>query len=136
MEDAILQPAEAAAVTVEELPTAGGETVAVAVVEPEPPKNDLEVGYRYGLLEARLAELETQNARLAAQLIAFEQATVAAVEIEADEIEKQGAVVAAVAEEVLPPDDEAATAHNPDHGGHKGTFFERLLGGHHHRSSD
>lgn len=137
MPDELIETAaEGGTVTVEEVPTAGGETVAVAVAEPEPPKDDLEVGYRYGRLEARLAEVEAQNAALAAQLLAFERATVAAVEIEAQELEQQGAVVAAVAEEVLPPDDEEAKAHNPEHGGIKGRFWERVLGGHHHRTAD
>lgn len=115
--------------TVEEINTPSGP-VEVAIVEPEPPKDELEVGYRYGQLEARMRALEEAHERAMSQLSAFEQATIAAVEAEAAELETQGEVVADLAEEVLPPDSETAAAHNPDHSRVKIGFWDRLLGGH------
>src|SRR5690349_8159655 len=87
-------------VAVEELTLPSGEPVEVAVIESEPPKDELEIGYRYGQLEARMRELEEKHAAAMMQLAAFEAATVAAVETEAAELEQQGMVLADVAEEV------------------------------------
>ena len=120
--------------TVEEVTLPSGEPVEVAVIEgqePERPHDELEVGYRFGRLETRVVDLERQNAALLAQLAAFEAATVAVLETEQQELEQQGEVVSAVAEEVLPDDHAAATANNPEHGHLKPKWWEGMFGGHH-----
>lgn len=121
-------------VTVEELQTPGGaEEVAIIREgeEMEPPHDETDMAYRLGRLETRLVECEKEQAAIVAQLAAFEQATVAAVEMEAEELQQQGEVLADVAEEVLPPDHEGANTHNPDHKARKCAWWEEMLGGCH-----
>ena len=122
-----------ATATVEEIETPAGpaEIIVIEGQEPERPHDDLDVGYRFGRMETRLVELEKRNDALLAQLAAFEAATIQAVTEEAMELEQQGEVIAAVAEEVLPQDHEAASEHNPSHGTRKPRWWEALTGGHH-----
>jgi len=119
-------------VSVEEIALPSDEPVSVAVIEgseAERPHDEMEVGYRFGRMEARVAELEAALIRSQQQLAAFEEATVAAVEAEAEILADQGEVVAAVAEEVLPDDDETAKTHNPDHGSKRPPWWAEMLGG-------
>jgi exonuclease VII small subunit len=125
-----IEQKESGTATVEELQSPGELIVAVET-EPEPPRDPLEVGYRYGQLEARMAALEERNARLEAANAAFEEATISAIVTEQAELEQQGAVLADVAEEVLPPEHEGANEMNPEHQAKKPRLWEAFFGGHH-----
>jgi hypothetical protein len=121
-------------VAVEEITLPDGQTAEIAVVEQEAPKDNLEVGFNYGLLVGEMNDLKERNTALQARLDAFELATVAALETEADAIDQQSEVLADVAEEVLPPEHEGANVVNPDHQAHKPKFWESFFGGtHNHR---
>jgi anti-sigma-K factor RskA len=130
MDDETVSAPEASSATVEEIQS-GTEPLVVVETAPDPPRDELEVGYRYGQLEARLAALELRHEQTLAQLAAFESATIQAVEQEAAELEQQAEVLADVAEVTLPQDHEAANTLNPEHQAHKPKFWESFFGGHH-----
>lgn len=130
MDDETVSAPESSAGTVEEIQS-GTEPLVVVETAPDPPRDELEVGYRYGQLEARLAALELRHEQALAQLAAFESATIQAVEQEAAELEQQAEVLADVAEVTLPPEHDGANALDPSHSAKKPHWFEAFMGGHH-----
>lgn len=100
------------------------------VIEQEAPRDELDLGYQFGTMKARMDELEQKYVAMIERQAAFEAATAAAVEAEAEELIRQSEVLDDVAEEVLPPDHPAAEAHNPEHSLKKTSWWESLVGGH------
>lgn len=119
-------------VSVEEI--APGVTTAV-IAEPPPaeaPDDTVDLAYRLGRLETRLAACEASITSTNTLLAGLED-EVDAVE---DEVETQAVVVAATAEEVLDGDDDDAKAHNPDHGKPRPKAWELMLCGRGHSRKD